>query len=154
MGAVRLVIVLAVAAIAALALALVVRSMTAARKVAPVAAAPQVIQQSMTRVLVAKQDLKVADRISAENVGWEPWPSGSISPIYITGGTVPSAPATLEAKATNVVENVAKGDSALQSVAGTLVREPIAKNEPIVAGKLVRGDGSFMAVKLPARDWP
>ena len=151
MGAVRLAIVLFVAAIAALALALLVRSMTAARKPAPVAvvAAPA---QPMTRVLVAKQDLKVADRISADNVGWEPWPSNSVSAIYITGGIVANQ-ATLTATAANAVENavenVARGDQVLQSLAGVLVREPIAKGEPLVQSKLVRGDGSFMAVKLP-----
>lgn len=148
MGAARLAIVLAVAAIAALALALLVRSMTAARKPVPVAAAPQVIQTPMTRVLVAKQDLKVADRISPDNVGWASWPSGSVSSIYITGGVTPNQP-DLAAKATTVVENVARGDSALQSIAGSLVREPIQKNEPITQSKLVRGEGGFMAVKLP-----
>ena len=150
MGAMRLVTVLVIAAIAALALALLVRSMTAARRPASVAAAPQVIQQPMTRVMVAKQDLKVADRISGDNVVWEAWPSGSVSPVYITGGTAPAKPGSLTAQAANAMENVAKGDSALQSVAGALVREPIAKNEPITPAKLVRGDGSFMAVKLPS----
>jgi pilus assembly protein CpaB len=147
MGAARLVIVLAVAAIAALALALLVRSMTAPRPV-PVAAAPTVVEQPMTRVLVAKQDLKVADRIGADNVGWQAWPSSSVSPIYITGGVVTTQPG-LAAQATNAAQNVARGDAALQSIAGSLVREPIQKNEPIIASKLVRGEGSFMAVKLP-----
>jgi len=147
MGAVRLAIVLFVAAIAALALALLVRSMTAARKPAPVVAVAEPVQP-MTRVLVAKQDLKVADRISADNVGWEPWPSNSVSAIYITGGVV-ATQASLTATAANAVENVARGDQALQSLAGVLVREPIAKGEPLVQSKLVRGDGSFMAVKLP-----
>lgn len=147
MGAARLVIVLAVAAIAALALALLVRSMTAPRPI-PVAVAPKVVDQPMTRVLVAKHDLQVADRIGPDNVGWEAWPSGSVGPIYITGGVMTTQPG-LAAQATNAVENVARGDVALQSIAGSLVREPIQKNEPIVASKLVRGEGSFMAVKLP-----
>jgi pilus assembly protein CpaB len=148
MGSARLATVLAIAAIAALALALLVRSMTAVRAPVPVAVAP-VVQQPMTRVLVAKQDLKVADRITADNVGWESWPTGSVSAIYITGGVVTAQP-NLAANAASVVENVARGDSALQSISGSLVRESIQKNEPITQAKLVRGDGSFMAVKLPA----
>ncbi len=149
MGAARLAIVLVIAALAALALALLVRSMTAS-KPAPVAAAPPpVVERPMTRVLVARRDLRVADRISADNVGWQPWPSGSVNSAYITGG-VSSIDPNLAAKATNVVQNVARGDAALQALAGSLVREPILANEPITQGKLVRGDGSFMAVKLPA----
>jgi pilus assembly protein CpaB len=123
--------------------------MTAVPKPAPVAEAPQAPPQPLTRVLVAKQDLKVADRITADNVGWESWPSGSVSPIYITGGVVTAQP-NLAANAASVVENVARGDSALQSISGSLVREPIQKNEPVTQSKLVRGDGSFMAVKLPS----
>jgi pilus assembly protein CpaB len=149
MGAARLLIVLAIAAVAALALALLVRSISAGHK--PPAAAPiaQVVQQPMTRVLVAKQDLKIADRIGPDNVAWEAWPTGSINAVYITGGIVPQQN-NLAVQATTALVNVQKDDSALQSVAGSLVREPITKNEPITANKLVRGDGSFMAVKLPA----
>jgi pilus assembly protein CpaB len=103
----------------------------------------------MTRVLVAKHDLKVADRINSDNVGWQPWPADTVNPAYITGGVATTQP-DLASKATNVVENVARGDAVMQSLSGSLVREPILANEPITQGKLVRGDGSFMAVKLPA----
>ncbi len=150
MGAARLLIVLAIAAVAAIALALLVRSMSAGHKPPPVAPVAQVVQQPMTRVLVAKQDLKVADRISADNVAWELWPTGSINPVYITGGVAPPQTNNLALQATNALVNVERGDAALQTVAGALVREPITKNEPITESKLVRGDGSFMAVKLPS----
>jgi pilus assembly protein CpaB len=149
MGAARLAIVLAIAAIAALALALLVRSMTLAHKPGPVvAAAPVVIQRPMTRVLVARHDLKVADRINSDNVGWQPWPSETVNRAYITGGVATVQP-DLASKASNVLENVERGDAAMQALAGSLVREPILANEPITQTKLVRGDGSFMAVKLP-----
>ncbi len=149
MGAVRLAIVLTVAAIAALALAMLVRSMTAAHKPPPQPVLAQATEKPMTRVLVAKHDLKVADRINSDNVGWQPWPSDTVNPAYITGGVATTQP-DLAAKATNVVENVARSDAVMQSLSGSLVREPILANEPITQGKLVRGDGSFMAVKLPA----
>ena len=149
MGAVRLAIVLAVAAVAALALALLVRSMTAAHKPPPAPVVAQAPEKPMTRVLVAKHDLKVADRINFDNVGWQPWPSETVNPAYITGGIATTQP-DLAAKATNVVINVERGDAVMQSLSGSLVREPILANEPITQGKLVRGDGSFMAVKLPA----
>jgi pilus assembly protein CpaB len=149
MGAARLAIVLGIAAIAALALAWLVRSMTAGHKPEPVAAAPAIVERPMTRVLVARHDLKVADRIKSDNVAWQPWPSNTVNPAYITGG-VATAQADLASKATNALANVEQGDAALQALAGSLVREPILANEPITQSKLVRGDGSFMAVKLPA----
>jgi pilus assembly protein CpaB len=149
MGAARLAIVLAIAAIAALALALLVRSMTLAHKPGPVvAAAPAVVARPMTRVLVARHDLKVADRINSENVAWQPWPSDTVNAAYITGGVATVQP-DLASKANNVLQNVERSDAAMQSLTGSLVREPILANEPITQTKLVRGDGSFMAVKLP-----
>jgi pilus assembly protein CpaB len=147
MGAVRLAVVLTVAALAALALAMLVRSMTAAHKPPPAPVVAQAPEKPMTRVLVAKHDLKVADRINSDNVGWQPWPSETVNPAYITGGVATTQP-DLAAKATNVVVNVERGDAVMQSLSGSLVREPILANEPITQSRLVRGDGSFMAVKL------
>jgi len=150
MGAIRVVIVLVIAAVAALALALLVRSMTAGKKPAPVAAATQMIQKPMVRVLVAKVDLNVADRLTPDRLAWQPWPADSVNSAYITGGSATTA-SGIVAQTANALQNVAQNDSVVQGLNGSLVREPILKNEPISQRKLVRGgEGSFLSVKLPS----
>ena len=150
MGAARLVIVLAVAAIAALALALLVRSMTAAHKPPPAVVVAAPVEKPMTRVLVARKDLKVADHITADVLAWQPWPADSVNPSYITGGSA-TVPHDLAAKAASALQNVTRDDAAIQALNGSMAREPILANEPITQRKLVRGgEGGFLAVKLPA----
>ena len=147
MGALRLVIVLVTAAAAALGLALVVRHMTAARPSTAMAATPP---RPQVRVLVAKHDLKVGERLQPEDVAWQSWPQGSVNPAFITGGPV-DPKASLADKAEAALQAVTAGDPAVQSISGALVREAIVASEPMSLRKLVKGgQGGFMAVKLPA----
>ena len=142
MGALRLVIVLVAAAAAAVALALVARHLTASHPARAMAATPP--PRPQVRVLVAKRDLKIGDRLLAEDVTWQAWPVGAASRTFITGGPVK---ATLVDQAEAVFAN----DPQVQAVAGSLVLEPIAAKEPMSLTKLVKGgQGGFMAVKLPA----
>jgi pilus assembly protein CpaB len=138
----RLVIVLVAAAAAAVALALVARTLTATHNSRAMAAtAPP---RPMVRVLVATHDLKIGDRLRPEDVTWEPFPQVAASRAFITGGPVKSS---LVDKA----EAALGTDPAVQAVAGDLVLEPITAKEPMTLRKLVKGgQGSFMAVKLPA----
>jgi pilus assembly protein CpaB len=147
MGAIRLFIVLAVAATAAIVLALVVRHMTASRPSTAMAAVPPV--KPAVRVLVAKHDMKVGDRLAPEDVAWQSWPAGAVNPAFVTGGPVnPSA--NIADKAEAALQAATQGDPAVQALTGSLVREAILTNEPIGKRKLVRGgEGGFMAVKLP-----
>jgi pilus assembly protein CpaB len=141
MGALRLIIVLVAAAAAAVALALVARHLTATH---PSTAMAATAPRPQVRVLVAKRDLKIGDRLQPEDVSWQAWPQEAVSHAFISGGPVK---ATLVDKA----EAALAGDPAIQNVAGSLVLEPIASKEPLTMRKLVKGgEGGFMAVKLPA----
>jgi len=139
MSAVRLVIVLLVAAVASVGLALTVRHMTAGRPAVAQVAAP--VAPAAVRVLVARHDLKVGDRLEPED---------SLSPSFITGG--PADPKiNLANKAEAVLQAVTNTDPAVQPLTGSLVREPIFANDPMNPRKLVKGgQGGFMAIKLPA----
>ena len=148
MGAIRLVIVLIVAALSAVGLALVVRHMTAHGPSTAQAATPAL--HPTVRVLVAKRDLKVGERVQPEDVAWQPWPQGAVNPAFITGGPI-DPKQSLAAKAEAALQAVTAGDPGVQQVAGALVREPLVANEPVSLRKLVKGgQGGFMAVKLPA----
>jgi pilus assembly protein CpaB len=142
MGALRLVIVLVAAAAAAVALALVARHMTATHQSAAMAATPP--PRPQVRVLVAKRDLKIGERLQPADVTWQSWPQGSVSAAFITGGPV-------KANLVDQAQAVVSGDPAIQVITDDLVVDPIAAKEPLTMRKLVKGgEGGFMAVKLPA----
>lgn len=84
------IIVLAVAAVAAIGLALVVRGMVAGKPTAQATAAPvaQPIEKPMARVLVAKRDLKVGDRLTASDMDWQAWPVDAVNASFVTDGSV------------------------------------------------------------------
>lgn len=153
MSPVRLFI-LVIAATAAIVLAFVVRGALGPKTPPPaVAAAPAApAAQPMKRVLVAKRDLPVGTRIVAADLGWQDWPEAAMNPAYITDG----APAEVkETGAKGAVKEATAaagslfGDSALQALVGSVVREPILSGEPIVARKTLKsGEGNYMAVVL------
>jgi pilus assembly protein CpaB len=109
----------------------------------------------VTRVLVAKTDLAVGERLSAENMNWQGWPTATLNAAYITDGETLAAPkAPVDAalqKATKTVSDIATGGGPkLQAMIGDVVREPIFAGEPITAKKIVHsGDTSYMAIRLP-----
>jgi pilus assembly protein CpaB len=148
--------IIVVALVAAVGLALFVHGMFAKPKAPPptvVAAAPPA--PPMTRVLVAKVNLGVGDRLSPDNMTWQGWPQTTVNPAYITDGVVTTAvpaPAIAAMKqATRAVADMTSGGGPkLQAMAGAIVRDPIFVGEPITAAKIIRsGDTSYMAVRLP-----
>ena len=155
MSAVRLFI-LVIAAIAAIALAFVVRgafapkkpdaaTATAASEAAPTAA-------PMVKVLVAQHDLPVGTRLAAADMGWQDWPAGNLNAAYITDGTGPQAQPTGAAGAAKKAADAATsmfGGAAMQSMVGAVVREPLLSGEPLIARKVVRsGEGNYLSVVL------
>ena len=152
MSAVRLLI-LVIAAVAAIALAFVVRGAFSPKKmpVAAATAAPTPTQATV-RVLVAKRDLPTGTRLSASDLGWQDWPAEGLSPSFTTDG----APAAVKpAGAAGAAQQAATtasgllGDSAIKALDGAVVREPFVSGEPIVARKIVKqGEGNFMAIVL------
>jgi pilus assembly protein CpaB len=151
MSAVRL-FVLVIAAIAAIALAFVVRGAFTSKKPArPVAAeAPAATQ---VRVLVARRDLPVGSRLAETDLGWQEWPAEGLNPAFTTDG---APPAVKETGAKGAAKDVAAaassslfGDAAIKALEGAVVREPILAGEPIVARKIIRaGEGNYMSVVL------
>lgn len=165
------IIVLAVAALSAIGLALLVRGMLSGKPSRSAeAAAPisQPVEKPMARVLVAKRDLKVGDRITAADLDWQPWPVEAVNAAFVTDGSVPSpaatpaatdgkanakgkakaVPANAVAQATRAVEDLS-GAGPKAAFIGAVVREPFLSGEPIVDRKLVRaGESGYLAVVL------
>jgi pilus assembly protein CpaB len=168
------IIVLAVAAIAAIGLALLVRGMLSGKPTSQAnAAAPiaQPVERPMARVLVAKRDLKVGDRLTSNDMDWQEWPLEAVNAAFITDGSV-AAPAPVvtpastapgkgkparpgQAAAAQAAERAAHAVADLSGAGpkanfiGSVVREPFLAGEPIVARKLVRaGESGYLAVVL------
>ncbi|HYE41902.1 MAG TPA: Flp pilus assembly protein CpaB, partial [Caulobacteraceae bacterium] len=163
-----------VAAVAAIGLALLVRNMMAGKPTnEATAAVPVVAEKPMARVLVAKRDLKVGERLTASDMDWQPWPVDAVNAAFVTDGSVttaaqPAAEAPAPDKGEKDDKKAAKAEPAAEVAAtvtraverlggggpkaayvGAVVREAFLAGEPIVDGKVVRaGESGFMAVVL------
>jgi pilus assembly protein CpaB len=81
-------------------------------------------------VLVAKSDIEVGKRISAEDVAWQGWPANANTGNFIRRNQHPNA---------------------IEGLSGSIVRTPFVAGEPIRQAKLVQAKGSgYMAAILPA----
>jgi pilus assembly protein CpaB len=150
MGVVRIAI-LASAALAAIALAFVVRGMLAPAAPPPATVADAPVARPMTRVLVAKRDLPIGTRLSAADMNWQDWPADALNPAYVTDGAPPAVPAQGADKAVKTAAKVATDmvapQGAMQAFEGAIVKEPLLAGEPMVARKVVRaGRSGYMAV--------
>jgi pilus assembly protein CpaB len=154
MNPVRLAILL-VAAVAAVGLALLLRNMATKPKApAPVVAAAAPAAKPMARVLTAARDLDIGARLTPADMTWTEWPVESLNPAYITDGATPApkaagAEGAAEKASTAAKDLVTGGGEAMQALAGSTVKEPILKGEPILPRKIVKGgQGGYMAVVL------
>lgn len=157
--------VIGVAAISAIGLALVVRSMGNP----PADEKAQVVVEAapVAKVLVAAVDLEPGRRLVASDMVWRDWPLADVNPAFITDGATtrpgvqPDAPAdaaVTDAAATDaqnassrLLESVValSTPTAAQTLSGSVVREVILAGEPIQARKIVRaGDSGYMAAFL------
>jgi pilus assembly protein CpaB len=162
----RKVISLAIAAV--LVVAIVVIVLLQLNKPKPVVAAPQVAVTAhpMVKVVVAKTDLKIGQRLTTDDMMWQEWPVDAVNPAFITDGAAPPptpAKAVATAKpdpakpADSSVPAIAapfmatiSGSNAMSQLAGAVVREPILAKEPIVELKIVRaGEGGMVGAVLP-----
>lgn len=161
------IIVIAVAAVSAVGLALVVRAMGSDSGAAAPTAAAAPVEAPTARVLVARRDLRVGERLQDSDFEWKPWPIHAVNAAYVTDGSVPipAAEGEDEATADGRLDQARRGDGAAarvvraaadaagltprQQFIGAVVREPILAGEPIVARKLVRaGQSGYLAVVL------
>lgn len=159
MGRVRLVLISLVALVVALGAAFLARGLAAPPKAAPVIVQAAPPPMPTVKVLVAKRELAVGDRLDAASIGWRDWPKDTVADSYITDGAAPaSAPVDAKGKAAvaagqaaaTAAKMVGAGDSGpITSWYGAIVREPLAANEPLMARKLVKaGAGGVLAVAL------
>ncbi|SDL84820.1 Flp pilus assembly protein CpaB [Maricaulis salignorans] len=123
MNAVRIAILVA-AAFAAIAVAFFVRQAMSRPEV------PQAVvveERPAIRILAARRDLAIGERVGAADFYWQSWPDEAMSPGYIA-------------------ENRGAG---IEDFAGSVVRAPIGEGEPITGRRLVQpGDAGFMAAVL------
>ena len=154
MGASRIVI-LVVAGFCAVVLMFVVRGMVGHKAAPPPPVAIAAPVKPMTQVLIAHRDLPIGTRLAAGDLAWQPWPADSVNPAFITDGAAQLPPATATALVSAKVAGAAEAftGGAMEANYGSIVREPILANEPIVQSKLVRGgEGGYMAVVLNPGD--
>lgn len=89
----------------------------------------EVVSMPTTRVLVASKPILVGERVSASALEWTEWPEAALRPEFITDAAQPGA-------ATDMT--------------GAVARAEITAGEPILPGKLVHADGSYLAGMLGA----
>ncbi len=83
----------------------------------------QVQQVELNRILVAKNDLYLGDKIKAGDLTWQDWPQNAINASYVKEGTVK-----------------------IESFVGAIVRERLDKGEPVTSSILVRpGEQGLLA---------
>ena len=124
-------IILAVAALAAVAAAFLVRNM-ASQPAAVVQAEPVEriveVEVSQQKVLVAKQDLMVGHLLTPDDFRWADWPESTLNPSYFTEEVNPDA---------------------MEILSGSVVRVATYAEEPILPQKIVqKGETGFMAALL------
>jgi pilus assembly protein CpaB len=81
-------------------------------------------------VLVARKDINIGQTISAQDMEWVAWPTSAANPLYLRRTDRPNA---------------------IEQLAGSIARVPIASGEPLREGKLINAKGSgYMAAILPS----
>ena len=158
--------VICVAALAAVGLALVVRSMGSSDGEKP-SAAVTAPAAATTKVLVAAVDLAPGRQLTAADMVWKDWPVANVNPAFVTDGSVPIPAADTptaaavenekaqdkkeEGAAEKIVDAVVSLNSptAMDAFVGAIVRERMVAGEPIQARKVVRaGESGFLAAFL------
>ncbi|MEL6857258.1 MAG: Flp pilus assembly protein CpaB [Pseudomonadota bacterium] len=126
-------IILAVALIAAIAAAFLVRGIANQQPGTNVGPAQTVekiveVEVSQQKVLVAKTDLKVGTLLTPDEFRWANWPESTINPAYYTQDVAPDS---------------------MEELTGSVVRSAMYADEPIMPQKIVqKGDTGFMAALL------
>jgi pilus assembly protein CpaB len=87
----------------------------------------QVVQDTHSKVLIAKADIGLGDRLSATNLDWQDWPDSAIRPEYITDKATPDA---------------------ITQMKDAVARYAIFSGEPIENAKLVHTTQGYMSAVL------
>ncbi len=127
MGPARIAV-LAIALIAAVAAAFVMRAVMSASAPETSIVAEVREETPMASVLTAARDLVVGDRLAPEDLVWAEWPLTAVGPSFI------------------IQDN---NSGAIDDYANSVVRTPMSSGEPILPSKVVRtGEAGFMAAVL------
>ena len=125
------IIILAVAAVAAVLAALLVRNATSNTPTEQVETQVELIVEvevSEQKVLVARSDLRVGTLLTPEDFEWADWPERTVNPNYFTEETDPDA---------------------MERLTGSVVRTALFEDEPLMPQKIVqKGETGFMAALL------
>src|SRR5690606_38811948 len=144
-------VVIGIAGVAAVLLAVLVRSLIVGQPSTNAAAvnSPVVVQQPTVRVLVAARDVKAGTRLSPEDLSWQDWPQNLVNPLYIVepgsesdtpaAGSENSAVEKTGQAVSKAVDTVMNG-TALDHFVGGVAREDLLANEPIIESRIVRAD--------------
>ena len=87
----------------------------------------QVVEAVKSQVLVAKTNIGVGQRLSADSLEWQVWPEDAIRPEFINATANPSAMADMK---------------------GAVARFELFAGEPIQKAKLVRADQGYLSAVL------
>ena len=106
-------------------------ALLASRPEAPPPAAPAPVAQIDTvEILVAKSDIGMGHLVGPNDLLWQVWPTAAASPNFIRRTDRPDA---------------------IQTLSGSIARNPIVAGEPVREQKLIKANGSgFMAAILPS----
>lgn len=94
---------------------------------APATVTTEVVEEPKVQILVAKEAIGMAERLSPTNTEWQDWPEGSIRPEYVTISAMPNAQTDL---------------------AGTVARFEFFPGEPIREDKLVHSEQGYLSAVL------
>ena len=93
----------------------------------PAPAPVQVVEAVKSQVLVAKTNIGVGQRLSADSLEWQVWPEDAIRPEFINATATPNA---------------------MTDMKGAVARFELFAGEPIQQAKLVRADQGYLSAVL------
>jgi pilus assembly protein CpaB len=89
-----------------------------------------VAQLETTEILIAGSDIPLGNKIAAQDLRWQTWPTAAAGPAFIRKADRPDA---------------------INELAGSITRAPFSAGEPIRESKLIKANGSgYMAAILPS----
>ncbi len=153
------IMVLALAGVAAILCLILLRTLSAPKDQKPVVTQQAISGPAMVYVAVAGHDLSVGDRISENDVTWQPWPATNVNPAYVTNGAAASfnagrGVAGAAGGALNAADSMKQKALGVEGTPGAVflgavIKEAIRQGEPMVLDKVVRsGQSGVMAVRL------
>lgn len=87
----------------------------------------EVVKEARAQVLVAKQNIGLGQKLTADNVQWQDWPEQAVRPEFI---------------------NIAANPDAIKQMSGAVARFEIFAGEPVQQAKLVKADQGYLSAVL------